>query len=60
MPKTMAHDGFPLENYHVSVTPNQPCAASVANKDKYGFDVVLTSLDAQPLAAGIFSVLAIG
>jgi hypothetical protein len=32
----------------------------VANKDKYGFDVVLTSLDAQPLAAGIFSVLVIG
>ena len=60
MPKTMAHDGFPLENFHVSVTPSQACSVHVTNKDRSGFDVTLTSLDAQPLAAGSFSVMVIG
>lgn len=59
LPKTMAHDGFPVEQYHVSVTPNQPCAVSVSNKDRHGFDVVLTSLDATPLVEGKFSVIVI-
>jgi hypothetical protein len=60
LPKTLHVDGFPLAGYHVSVTPSQPCAVSVTNKDRYGFDVALTSLDAQPLAAGSFSVMCIG
>ena len=48
LPKTLHVDGWPLADYHVSVTSSQPCAVSVVNKDKYGFDVVLTSLDATP------------
>jgi hypothetical protein len=60
MPKTLHVDGFPVVNFHVSVTPNQPCAVSVTNKDRYGFDVVLTSLDATPLVKGSFSVMVIG
>jgi hypothetical protein len=50
---TMAQDGFPVD-YHVNVTPDQPCVVSVRNKDRYGFDVVLTSLDGKPLAKGKF------
>jgi hypothetical protein len=59
LPKTSAHDGFPLENYHVTATPNQACSVHVTNKDKYGFDVVLTSPDATPLVKGNFSVMVI-
>ena len=60
LPRTTHVDGWPLAGYHVSVTPSQPCAVSVTNKDKYGFDVVLTSLDAQPLVKGSFSVMCVG
>ena len=60
LPKTSAHDGFPLDNYHVTATPNQACSVHVTNKDKHGFDVTLTSLDAQPLVKGNFSVMVIG
>ena len=60
LPKTMAHDGFPVEQYHVSVTPSQACSVHVVNKARHGFDVVLTSLDATPLVEGQFSVMVIG
>ena len=59
LPKTQAHDGFPVR-YHTSVTPSQPCSVHVSNQTAHSFDVTLTSLDAQPLAAGSFSVMVIG
>ena len=60
LPKTMHVDGFPVESYAVAVTPSQPCAASVANQTRHGFDVTLTALDGGSLAAGQFSCLVIG
>ena len=51
LPKTMHVDGFPVETCAVAVTPSQPCAASVSNQTRYGFDVVLSSLDGGALAA---------
>ena len=60
LPKTMHVDGFPKEDFHVSVMPSQPCAVSVSNKNRYRFDVILTSLDATPLVEGQFSVMVIG
>jgi hypothetical protein len=59
LPKTMHVDGFPAD-YVAIVTPSQPCAASVTDQTRYGFTVTLTSLDAQPLAAGTFGVVCIG
>jgi hypothetical protein len=59
LPKTMHVDGFPVA-YAVAVTPSHPCAASVRNQMRYGFDVVLSSLDGGALAAGVFSVVVVG
>jgi hypothetical protein len=59
LPKTLNVDGFPVD-YVAIVTPSQPCATSVTNQTRYGFTVTLTSLDAQPLAAGTFGVVCIG
>jgi hypothetical protein len=39
LPRTKAHDGFPIATYHVSVTPEQVCAVAVTNKTTDGFDV---------------------
>jgi hypothetical protein len=59
-PKTRSYvDGFPTD-YHVTVTPSQPCAVGVTNKSRDGFDVTLRSLDGGALPAGTFSVLVIG
>ncbi len=60
LPKTMHVDGFPTENYVVSLTPSQPCTASISNQTKHSFDVTLTALDGGPLAKGSFTVLVVG
>jgi hypothetical protein len=60
LPKTMHQDGFPTESFAISVTPSQPCAVSVSDQTRYGFDVTLTSLNGGALAAGSFSVLVVG
>jgi hypothetical protein len=60
LPKTIHVDGFPVETYAVSVTPSQPCAVSVSNQTRYGFDVTLSSLNGGALAAGTIGVLVIG
>ena len=62
LPKTHAYPGgFPVDSYHVTVTPSTPgCAVSVTNKDTEGFDVVLSSLDGKGMSEGTFSVMVIG
>jgi hypothetical protein len=59
LPKSIHVDGFPVD-YVAIVTPSQPCATSVSDQTRHGFTVTLTSLDAQPLAAGTFGVVCIG
>jgi hypothetical protein len=59
LPKTTHVDGFPVD-YAVSVTPDQPCAVSVANKTRYGFDVTLTSLDDGLIRSGNLMLLVVG
>jgi hypothetical protein len=59
LPKTMHVDGFPV-NYAVSVMPDQPCAVSVTNKTRYGFDVTLTALGGGALAEGSMMLCVIG
>ena len=59
LPKTTHVDGFPVD-YVACVTQSQPCAVSVTNQTRYGFDVTLTSSDAQPLAKGTFGVVVVG
>ena len=60
LPRTMYQDGFPVETFAISVTPDQPCAISVNNRTRHSFDVTLTSLNGGALPAGTFSVLVIG
>ena len=60
LPKTMHVDGFPVEAFAISVTPDQPCAVSVNNRTRHLFDVTLTSLNGGALTAGSLSVLVIG
>jgi hypothetical protein len=43
--------------YTASVTPSQACFASVTNKTTNGFNVVLTPLSGNSIAAGTFDVL---
>jgi hypothetical protein len=47
---------LPGNGYAVNVTPSQPCFVSVTNKTTSGFNVVLTPLSGQSIAAGTFSV----
>lgn len=60
LPVNMHNDGMPKDTYVISVTPSQPCAASVTNKTRHGFDVTLSALDGGGLAAGVIDVLVIG
>jgi hypothetical protein len=46
LPRSRSYvDGFPVD-YHVSITPSQPCALAVTNKSHDGFDVILKALTA--------------
>jgi hypothetical protein len=47
--------------YTVSVTPSQPCVATVTGKTSSGFNVVLTPLSSgAALAAGSFDLIVVG
>lgn len=58
-PKHKSFDGFPT-SFSVFVTPDQPAAVSVTDKDQAGFTVTLTSLSATPLVKGKLMLLVIG
>jgi hypothetical protein len=60
LPTTMHVDGMPKEAFVISVTPSAPCAASVSNKSRHGFDVTLSALNGGALAEGAISVLVVG
>ena len=60
LPKTMHVDGFPVETFAISVTPDQPCAVSVNNRTRHSFDVTLSALDGGALKAGTIGVLVVG
>jgi hypothetical protein len=47
---------LPGNGYAVNVTPSQPCFVSVTSKTSSGFNVVLTPLSGQSIAAGTCSV----
>jgi hypothetical protein len=47
---------LPSNGFAVNVTASQPCFVSVTNKTSSGFNVVLTPLSGQSIAAGTFSV----
>jgi hypothetical protein len=47
---------LPGNGYAVNVTPSQACFVSVTGKTSSGFNVVLTPLSGQSIAAGTFSV----
>ena len=58
-PKHKTFEGFPT-SYSAFVTPDQPAAVSVTDKDQAGFTVTLTSLSATPLMKGKIMMMVIG
>jgi hypothetical protein len=58
-PKHKTFAGFPT-GYSVFVTPDQPAAVSVTNRNSSGFSITLTSLSDTPLAAGAFMAMVVG
>jgi hypothetical protein len=46
--------------YIVTVSPSQPCVATITNKSSSGFNVVLTPLNNATLSAGSFDLMVMG